>query len=78
MAALSCLDFRPGLEFQDLVFSRFGPHAHVSSSSPSDDFFLVVSFYRSAIRLDVDSVALILQSMLGGLAHDFRVVFQTS
>lgn len=52
--------------------------ARVSSSNPSDDFFLVVSFARSAIGLDSDSVALILQSVLGGKASDFRVVFQTS
>lgn len=66
MSSLSNLDFKPGLEFQDLVYDRFGPFAHVSSPNPSEDFFLVVSFAQSAIRLDSDSVAIILQSVIGG------------
>lgn len=78
MATLSCLDFKPGRAFQDLVYDRFGPFAHVSSPSLLGEFFLVVSFARSALRLDCGSVALILQSVLGGSAEDFRVVFQTS
>lgn len=38
MAALSNLDFKLGLEFQDLVYDRFDPFAHVYSLSSSDDF----------------------------------------
>lgn len=68
---------KPGFEFQDLVYDRFVPFAHVSSPSPLDDFFLVVSFSRSAIRLDNDSAAPIFPSVLRGLAAEFRVVFQT-
>lgn len=78
MAALSCLDFKQDRAFQDFVYDRFGPFAHVSSPSLLGEFFLVVSFARSALRLDCGSVALILQSVLGGSAEDFRVVFQTS
>lgn len=66
MAVLSDLNFQPGLDFQALVHDRFGPLALVSSPSPSGDFFLVVSFARSSIRLDEGSVSLILQSVLGG------------
>jgi hypothetical protein len=67
MAGLSDLSFDPGIEFSALVSSRFGcsvssPHALSTSA-----FHLVASFGRSALRLDVDSVSLILQSCLGGL-----------
>lgn len=78
MAALSGLNFQPGLDFQDIVYDQFGPFAHVSSPSVIGEFFLVASFSRSAIRLDNDSVATILQSVMGGASRDFRVVQQTS
>ncbi|TVU49372.1 hypothetical protein EJB05_00680, partial [Eragrostis curvula] len=58
----------------DLVSKRFGSSAVVSSPSSSSDFFLVASFGRSAVRINEDSVGLILQSCLGGVAKDFRVI----
>ncbi|CAN6311657.1 unnamed protein product [Urochloa humidicola] len=77
MGGLSDLDFGPGLEFQSLVRDRFSspvsfPPPPLGSSS--SEFCLVASFGRSAIRLNVESVGLILQSCLGGVAHDFKVV----
>jgi hypothetical protein len=71
MAGLSDLDFQPGLRFQELVKARFG--VSVSPISSSFEFLLVASFSRSAIRLDANSVSLILQSCLGRVAQDFHV-----
>lgn len=76
--ALSDMNFQPGMDFQRVVHDRFGPSASVSSPSPMGEFFLVVSFGRSDIRLDNDSVALMLQSVLGGCAPEFRVQHQSS
>lgn len=42
--------------------------------SQSNSFLLVASFGRSAVRLNVDSVGLILQTCLGGVAKDFQVI----
>ncbi|TVU20466.1 hypothetical protein EJB05_36674, partial [Eragrostis curvula] len=76
MEGLSNLDFQPGLQFQQLVRDRFGHSFTVSSPSPVNEFFLVASFGRSAIRINEESVGLILQSCLGGVAKDFRVQLQ--
>ncbi|TVU04267.1 hypothetical protein EJB05_50163, partial [Eragrostis curvula] len=73
MAGLSDLDFSPGLDLQRKIADRFG--TSVSPSSPSLGFILVASFSRSALRINVDSVGLVLQSCLGGSAADFRVQF---
>lgn len=62
-----------------MVHDRFGPLAFVTSPpSSARGFLLVVSFARSAIRLDNDSVSLNLQSVLGGKALEFRVLHQSS
>lgn len=62
-----------------MVHDRFGPLAFVTSPpAPARDFLLVVSFARSAIHLDNNSVGLILQSVLGGKALEFRVLHQSS
>lgn len=74
MGGLSDLDFTPGLEFQRLVHRLHDSPVSFSSSPTSKEFFLVASFGRCAIRLNPDSAALIIQSCLGGLAKDFRVV----
>uniref|UniRef100_K3ZE06 DUF7597 domain-containing protein n=1 Tax=Setaria italica TaxID=4555 RepID=K3ZE06_SETIT len=42
-----------------------------SPSASSREFWLVCSFGRSAIHLNVDSISLILQSVLGGSAEEF-------
>jgi hypothetical protein len=69
--ALYDLDFSPGLRFQDRVHASFG--MSVSPPPCSPDFILVVIVSRLAIRFNEDSVALILQSCLGGQATNFRV-----
>jgi hypothetical protein len=58
MATLSDLDFSHGLGFQEMACSRFG--VTVTPLSSSSMFLLVASFSRSVIRIDSDSVSLIL------------------
>lgn len=70
MAGLSDLDFKPGLGIDDLVSRRFNCSA---SSSPSHSF-LIASFGRSSVRLNVDSVSLLLQSCIGGFTKDLSVI----
>lgn len=73
MAGLPDLDFAPGHEIQSEVRDLFGATISFSASPSSREFFLVASFSRSALRLNCDSVTLILQSCLGGIAKDFLV-----
>lgn len=73
MAGLSDLCFDPGVRFSSVVSQRFGCLVSPSSSISSSVFYLVASFGRSAIRLNEDSVGLILQSCLGSNASDFNV-----
>lgn len=70
---LSDLDFTPGLEIQKTIRDLFGATVNFSASSSSCEFFLVASFSRSALRLNCNSVAIILQSCLHGVAKDFLV-----
>lgn len=74
MGGLSDLDFSHGLEFQRLVVERFGTTVSFSHHTSSREFFLVSSFGRSAIRLNCESVTLILQSCLGGHEKDYNVI----
>jgi hypothetical protein len=69
------LDFNIGLEFQDEIRHRF--HAPVHHPFPTLDgsFFLLATFRCFLFRLMEDSVALDLQSCLGGHASDFHVKF---
>jgi hypothetical protein len=73
MAGLSDPCFDPGIKFASLVKQCFGclvsPIVPLSSSA----FHLVASFGRSAIRLNEDSVGLLLQACLGGIVKDFNV-----
>ncbi|CAO2045116.1 unnamed protein product [Urochloa humidicola] len=73
MGGLTDLDFRSGLKFQDLIKERFSSSISFSASSSSPEFWLVCSFGRSTIQINVDSMSLILQSVLRGVAKDFRV-----
>lgn len=73
MAGFSDLCFDPGIAFSRLVSQRFSCSVSPKPPISSSAFHLVVSFGRSAIRLNEDSVSLILQACLGGIAKDFNV-----
>ena len=70
---VSRLDFDIGLVFQDDVRRRFRSPVHHPFPTPVGSFFLLVTFRRHLFRLTEDSVALALQSCLGGRALDFHV-----
>lgn len=74
MARLSDLDYGPGQESERLVTLRFGSPVSLPPASSKLGFFLVASFGRSALHLNEDSISLILQACLGGVAKDFQVV----
>lgn len=46
----------------------------MSLSSLSSGFLLVLSFSRSALRINVDSASLILQAYIGGSTRDFNLL----
>lgn len=73
MAGLSDLSFDPGVRFASLAKDRFRRPVSPPQDLSPGSFLLVVSFGRSAIRLNEDSVGLILQACLGGVAKDFSV-----
>lgn len=72
---LSDLDFRLGLEFERSVVARFDRLVSSSPASSQPAFILVASFGRSSIRLNEDSMSLLLQACLGGIAKDFHVKY---
>jgi hypothetical protein len=72
MEGLSDLPFNHGVNFAELVAQRFGRSVSPVSSHHSP-FHLVASFGRSAVRLNVDSVSMMLQACLGGNAKDYNV-----
>lgn len=74
MAGLSDLNFDPGIKFASLVLQRFGCSVSPTIAPFPTAFHLVASFGCSAIRLNEDSVGLILQSCLGGSAKNFNVL----
>lgn len=71
MAGLSDLCFDSGKDFESLVSQRFG--CSVSSPPDSRSFILIASFGRSTVRLNEDSISLVLKATLGGVAKDFCV-----
>ena len=76
MESLLHWDFSPGLAIESQVRDKFGSTVHFSSANPrsSKEFFLVVSFSSASFPLTEESVALALQSCIGGLSSGFRVL----
>lgn len=68
------MDFSTGRAFSASVWSKFG--VSVTSAHPDDasSFWLLASFSRSKIKLNVSNVSFILQSVFGGSAEAFAVV----
>ena len=72
--ALSDLNFNQDLAFEAAVRKDFGCPVNFVSGHGLHEFFLVVDFSRSKLRLNLDSVGLILQSCFGGIAARFKVL----
>ena len=66
------LDFSKGRVFADEVFRSTGHTVHPSGHRRS--FILVVSFSRHAFRRSEDSVAAVLEAVIGGSAIDLQVL----
>lgn len=71
---LDRLDFSVGDDFEQQVRHRFGVKVHHQSPSPRGSFFLLATFRRFLFRLSEESIALVLESCLGGHAPFFHVV----
>lgn len=63
-----------GIKFGALVLQRFGCSVSPTVPFSSSALHLIASFGRSAIRLNEDSVGLLLQACLGGNAKDYNVI----
>jgi hypothetical protein len=73
---LNKLDFGIGKAFEHDVHRKTGRLVH-SYSRFERGFFLLATFRRYLFQLNEESVALALQSCLGGLAKSFRVSYQS-
>ena len=72
--AVSDLKFEEGLVFEKSAWKDFGTPINFVEGRGLREFFLVVDFSRSKLRLNEDSVGLILQSCFGGLSSRFKVI----
>jgi hypothetical protein len=68
------LDFSIGDDFAQKVRRRFGAQVHHESPSSRGSFFMLATFRRFLFHLSEESVALVLESCLGGHAPFFHVV----
>ena len=73
-AVISLLDFEVGERFEADLLRSSGCKIHDARFRGSR-FFLLATFRRHIFHLNEDSVALVLESCLGGLAADFNVEF---
>ena len=76
MESLLHWDFSPGLAIESQVRDKFQSTVHFSPANPrsAKEFFLVVSFSSASFPLTEESVALALQSCIGGISSGFRVL----
>jgi hypothetical protein len=73
---LNKLDFDIGKAFEHDVHCKTGRLIH-SHSRFEKGFYLLATFRRYLFQLNEESVALALQSFLGGLAKSFRVSYES-
>jgi hypothetical protein len=71
------LDFSYGERFEADLLSSTGRRIHDPCRYGRGQFFLLATFRRYLFQLNEVSVALALQSCLGGLALDYQVSFQS-
>ncbi|TVU16793.1 hypothetical protein EJB05_36948, partial [Eragrostis curvula] len=71
---LPSIDGSPGLGKQAEIWRRFGLPVVFSPGGGLKEFFLVISVGRCKFRLTEDSIAHLLQAILGGNARSFNVV----
>ena len=72
---MSDLRFQTGLEFEDRIMKNLGLPVNYIEGNSGKEFLLVAQFSRSKIRLNHDSVGLILQACFGGKGSRFKVIF---
>jgi hypothetical protein len=71
---VSALDFFEGLRFQEWIFNKFNrPNNFLPGNFDISEFFLVISFGRCTLRLNLESVGFLLQSFIGEAADYFRI-----
>jgi hypothetical protein len=66
------LCFRLGIGVQSAIRDRFGEPVNYFPLPGLKEFFLIASFGRCKFKLSEDSVGVLLQATLGGVAADFR------
>jgi hypothetical protein len=67
------LDFSIGISFQAACKNKIGHPITLANGSLRRAFLLVASFGRASFKLDIHTVAIVLQSCFGGIASSFRV-----
>jgi hypothetical protein len=67
------LDFSRGVSFEAACKSKFGHSVTLVNHSRRRGFLLVVSFGRACFKLDIHTVAIVLQSCFGGIASLYKV-----
>lgn len=70
--ALSDLNFERGLEFEKSIWKDFDVPINNDDNSPNRDFIMVLVVRRSRLRINDETVGLILQSCFGGSAIRFK------
>jgi hypothetical protein len=72
-AAAPSLKFEHGLSLEHSIRKRFVHPMNFFGGPRRRELFLVISFGRSCFRLNIHTVAIVLQACFGGLASLFRV-----
>ena len=71
--ALSDLKFEQGLASEAFIWKQYGVPINHFEGGKLKEFFLVAEVTHSKLRINEDSVSLMLQSCFGGYASRFKV-----